>query len=170
MTDIINISYNGNETILSLQSELDATQLLINETTEQTSLSIIQNIQSDKISISDVGQAGDVVVVEKQVEEPTIIIGKIEIENTLVDLDKMTNSAFTVTRKTFESGQFGTKKIHVLSNETTLFERTIEYDGNGRVSVITTDDMTGSGRLVKTISYDINGSIDNIKREITTWR
>lgn len=80
-----------------------------------------------------------------------------------VDLDRMINPAYPDTVR-----EIGTGVITVLSGVSPIFERTFTYDSEDRITVVQTDDLTGTARLIKTITYD-GDDVSEVRREVTTW-
>jgi len=83
-------------------------------------------------------------------------------------LDLMVNPDYPVSRRIPEVGILGTTKISVFSGVSggiLLFERTSEYDGLGRTSIVKTDDVLNRLRLTKTLTYDPDGKRTYVQRE-----
>lgn len=130
-----------------------------------------------------------VVVSEVPIQNPTVLVYPNETVHTVVlkevgpqgppgtsnvDLDKMTNPDYAVSRKIliFNNLQIlvGIDVYSGLTGGVLLFQRMIEYDGDGRVSTVQTDDMLNDSRLTKTMTYNVDGELVDITREITTWQ
>lgn len=91
----------------------------------------------------------------------------------LPNLDIMFNPLYPISRRVFESEAMGIAKISVYSGiigSDLLFERTITYDLDGRISVVQTDNILNHDRLTKFISYGVDGFISGVRREMTTWQ
>lgn len=85
------------------------------------------------------------------------------------DLDTMVNPEYQNSVKLFEFGEHGVSKISVVSGTILLFERTIVYDSAGVINSIQTDDVINHTRLTKQIEYGPDGSISEVRREVTVW-
>lgn len=85
------------------------------------------------------------------------------------DLDRMTHPDYPDTRRrlVFSGGLI--TGMDVIAGDTEVFRREIVMT-DGRVTAVTTDDLIGNGRLVKTILYGDDGTITTIDRAVTTWR
>lgn len=86
-----------------------------------------------------------------------------------IDFDRMLNISYPNSTRTFTYGGYGITGISVDYNETGIFQRIISFE-SGRVSTVRTNDMQGNGSLLKTIHYDVNGNIESVERELTTWQ
>lgn len=93
--------------------------------------------------------------------------------SSLPNLDTMIHPLYPISRREFEGGINGITKISVYSGiagGVLLFERTISYDLDGRVSVVQTDNILNHDRLTKFIEYGVDGFISGVWREVTTWQ
>lgn len=81
-----------------------------------------------------------------------------------VDLDRMIHPAYPDTVKAEFAGG-----VRVVAGVVTVFERTLEYDAEDRIIQVQTDDLTGTARLLKTITYDSEDRA-TVRREITIWQ
>ena len=79
-----------------------------------------------------------------------------------VDLDRMINPAYPDTVR-----EIGAGVITVLSGASPIFERTFTYDSEDRITAVQTDDLTGTARLIRTITYD-GDYVSEVRREVTT--
>lgn len=170
------IRVNENKTVVAVNSKvmtvnhiLKNTRVVINRSGER----IVVNRPSTTVRIVSAAVLQRVVVDATRIrivavakQGPPGVSG-----SSLPNLDTMFNPLYPISRRVFESGTMGIEKVSVYSGITggvLLFERTISYDDDGRVSVVQTDDIVNHDRLTKRIEYGVD--YVGIRREMTTWQ
>lgn len=87
----------------------------------------------------------------------------------VADLDRMTHPDYPDTRRVLGVSGGAITGVIVMAEGTEVFRREIVM-ADGRVTGVTTYDLIGNGRLIKTIGYDADGAITTIDREVSAWR